>query len=456
MTFNTFFENSVLQRFDKRGLSSRSKGKISRFVNSCYGLSEKWSLQENDSLICSDTSVSKAGGFINKLTLKSRHSDLETRLIQKKSEKSSALRGFLVSSALEKFSFVPKTLFLKSENCGLLYEFKEGKPIEKLDSLGVGQVFDNLWQIYIDSSLAKDKDIQKVCKKGAFDKVQDTFESLVDEDNEFLRLYKQSCSDMSRVSLTHQDLHLGNVLFDDNRNERNVIDWDNANLSIPYADFYNLALTSGFVDSDECEAEKERFLSRQRKEFSQIRESENYLVEFSTCLNYISRFEKDIRTTDNLDKKAKLSQSLEYLVEKSLESLENYSLEVRNGDLKNSYLDVIDEFSIQENSNNLNLSDVLKVYQIPQLADESSLNYKENLDKRNRYSKFVEAMTLSRVSGVLGLGILGFGAYLGIEQDNMKMVLTCGIPMLGYTIPAFIGSRKLLNYQTNCSVLKNI
>jgi hypothetical protein len=155
-----------------------------------------------------------------------------------------------------------------------------------------------------------------------FAKCDETFARVLNEE------FERNFGDANSV-LIHGDFHPGNILR--SKDERKVIDWDNARIGIPYEDFFYFSATSGFEHNPDYERVRNAFLERQEKVIGKVEEEALELIEFETYINLADKFNECLEKGEIIEDCHKpVSNSCRYLLEKARDSLRKYSIRTDN------------------------------------------------------------------------------------------------------------------------------
>ena len=353
-----------------------------------YGIKGELISAKEDPLGQQGTGILKKG-YINRISLEFENGQ-EIKLLHKYNDKGNTQIGEIVTDALIKkgFEFIPKRYSVKTiteldhffpgerkkPNRGTFYEYidgesleetliGEGKPTplvrEQINIENVNQLFDNLFKVYNETDLLfnpfrSENDFQKILphfsKKGVnmkmkVPKINEEFiERWIkskkgdEETKNLVARLEESYESLNFIPKTiiHGDLHQGNVLV--NGDNTHIIDWDSAQIGIPYQDFMLFSVVSDFEKHPEYEATKNRFIERQSEISPGFTEKHQKMIEFETYTSALKRYYRAVQKKEIINEyKQNMLQSCKYLLEKSKETLREYSQLVENDELEKAF-----------------------------------------------------------------------------------------------------------------------
>ncbi|RMF54586.1 hypothetical protein D6745_04750 [Candidatus Woesearchaeota archaeon] len=411
-------------------------------VREYYGYSGKCTLTE----LLEDqggTAVFRGGYFIN-LSFKFEDGN-EARLFFKYSRSNKSIGPELTPILRSMgYDFVPKSFFpsqhtrldARHPNRGQFYELMQGQSLEKMLMLGesssmnadssgripLSDIFSRMFSIYADNHLVEtSKHLLEKYKshkslinliKSPQGKKYEHFTNMLD--SEFRKLFESA-----ETTLIHGDLHQGNIIINDNLH---IIDWDTAQLGIPYYDFFYLAVITDFDRSQSFEQVRDQFVKLQSEIMPDINQQQLKMIEFETYLLMLERYYKT-RKFIKADHKHELLRSCKYLLERARKSLQEYIGITHN----NKLLESFEEFSERRYAQLKDVpfdprASVAFAYAVSLtqskkdkrgLAKKNLKTHQANIEEIVVIDESVRSPIImdAAILGTLGIAVLGAGAY---------------------------------------------
>ncbi|GEM_PF-4289883 len=122
-----------------------------------------------------------------------------------------------------------------------------------------------------------------------------------------------------------------------------IIDWGNAQLGVPYQDFFKLAVLGGFNHAKGFDRLREQFVDNQRKFTPGITELQLKLIEFETYLNLLDKFFGFLNGESIGDRETHMRYACSQIYQSANESLEGYVREGGNPKLLEKFQDFANE-----------------------------------------------------------------------------------------------------------------
>ncbi len=257
-------------------------------------------------------------------------------------------------------------------NRGLVYEWVNGANLEWLlyteknvvvkgsfrqntlsvNDIPVDALFENMWEVYEDDLRgfflpAKTRTFHNslVAK---IQQASPEFASIVD------KVHKETITDdalLLKARIIHGDLHQGNIMVNTGEVMTHgmfgtqftaagikVFDWDNAEIGIPYQDFFHFAVISDFERSDAFPEARAKFLKKQKKVLPGVTEAQTRLIEFETYVSLLMRYHAAVaEKTLKPEFEQNILTSCRYLLEKSRAAVDAFAATTGNDGIRTAY-----------------------------------------------------------------------------------------------------------------------
>jgi thiamine kinase-like enzyme len=214
-----------------------------------------------------------------------------------------------------------------------------GEPVKKEQ---IEDIFEKMFQVYSDDSLSKINSLTDTQHTNLIKRINPAEAKKNNVVNNFIAKLNNNYKSLEGITKTliHGDLHQGNVM--EGGNKTHVIDWDSAQIGIPYQDFMYFSVISDFEKSREYGSMKEEFLKKQAEIIPDFKPEHQKMIEFETYLTLLTRIYRNRKKYVD-EHKGNMLNSAKYLLEKSKETLREYSQLIGNTELEDSYEDYAKE-----------------------------------------------------------------------------------------------------------------
>ncbi len=254
-------------------------------------------------------------GFLALLSLE--YKNKEIKVLYKHNDKLSLRNGSRISRDLKNsgINFIPQpyeayfsldrirgplhSMHEEDFPLGKFYEYVKGddlesilpssimiKPNEDRAKYGV-EIFDLMQQIYD----LNPENLGFISDKTFHIKHMDRiFDNLVDKEEPFLQILQHAYEELIEPlpkTLIHGDLHQGNIKIGD---KNWIIDWDNAQLGIPYHDFFHYAIHTDLISDSNYEELRTIFLEKQEQRLGKIPDASLHYIETEMSLAMLNRY----------------------------------------------------------------------------------------------------------------------------------------------------------------------